>query len=74
MTWRDTKTAVVIFNRNKNLSGVIEAIKKAMGSYPHKKRGLTVESDTRLRYILGHPNDHNRDVIVTVMVYDIPTT
>ncbi|WP_026191781.1 hypothetical protein [Methylosinus sp. LW4] len=26
VTWRDTKTAVVIFNRNKNLSGVIQPV------------------------------------------------
>jgi hypothetical protein len=72
VTWRDTKTAVVIFNKNKNMTGVIETIKKAMDSYPHKKRGPMVESETHLRYILGHPNDHNREIITTVMVYDIP--
>lgn len=72
VTWRDTKTAVVIFNKNKNLSGVIETIKKAMESYPHKKRGPVIESDTRLRYVLGQPTDPNREIIVTVMIYDIP--
>jgi hypothetical protein len=72
VTWRDTKTALVIFNRNKNLSGVIEAIKKAMPDYQHFKRGPKIEGETKLRYVLGQPNDPAREVIATVMVYDIP--
>jgi hypothetical protein len=72
LSWRDTKTAILIFNRNKNLSGVLAAIKDAMGKYAHVKRGPKVEGDTRLRYILGIPGDHEREIITTVLVYDIP--
>jgi hypothetical protein len=74
VTWRDTKTAIVIFNRNKNLSAVIETIKTSMEKHAHKKRGPKIEGDTRIRYVMGHPSDHSRDIITTVMVYDIPTT
>jgi hypothetical protein len=73
LSWRDTKTAVMIFNRNKNLSGVLETIKTAMEKHPHKKRGPAIEGPTRFRYVMGNPGDHNREVIMTVMVYDIPT-
>lgn len=72
LTWRDSKTAVIVFNKNKNLSGVLEAIKRAMEAYPHKKRGPVVQGDTRLRYVMGSPQDHNREITMTVMVYDIP--
>ena len=72
VTWRDTKTAIVIFNRNKNLSGVIETIKTAMERHTHKKRGPKIEGETRIRYVFGHPSDNRRDVIATVMIYDIP--
>jgi hypothetical protein len=71
-TWRDTKTALVIFNRNKNLTGVLETIKAATPKHQHFKRAIAEKGDTRFRYIFGHPSDWARDIIVTVMVYDIP--
>lgn len=72
LSWRDSKTAVVIFNKNRNLSGVIATIKQAMEKHPHKKRGPTIEGETRFRYVMANPGDHNREIFMTVMVYDIP--
>lgn len=72
LTWRDSKTALVIFNRNKNLSGVLEAIKHGMEKHSHKKRGPKIEGETRFRYVMGSPGDASREIIATVMVYDIP--
>jgi hypothetical protein len=43
-----------------------------MEKHPHKKRGPKIEGETRFRYVMGNTNDHNREIIVTVMVYDIP--
>jgi len=71
-TWRDTKTAIIIFNRNKNLTGVLGTIRTAMEKHPRKKRGPKLEGETRTRYIMGNPSDENREIIMTVMVYDIP--
>ncbi|MGE8131696.1 hypothetical protein ACQKQD_32590 [Methylobacterium sp. NPDC080182] len=73
LSWRDSKTALVIFNRNRNFSAVIEAIKGAMAKHPHTKGGPKVEGETRLRYKMGNPSDHSREIIVTVIAYDIPT-
>ncbi len=73
LSWRDSKGSVVVFNKNKNLSGVLATIKVAMEKHPHKKQGPKIEGDTRFRYIMGNPSDHNREIILTVMVYDIPT-
>jgi hypothetical protein len=72
LSWRDTKTAAIIFNRNKNLSGVLTSIREVMEEHPHKKRGPIIEGETRFRYAMGNPGDHNREIIMTVMVYDIP--
>jgi len=72
LTWRDTKTALVIFNKNKNLTSVIEKIKEVMDRHEHMKRGPKIEGATRLQYIFGNPGDPNREIAVTVMVYDIP--
>ena len=45
-----------------------------MEKHPDRKRGPKVEGDTRLRYVMGNPNDHDREIIMTVMVYDVPLT
>ena len=73
LSWRDTKVAVLIFNRNKGLSEVLKNIKVATKGHPHCKRGPTEEGETRLRYVFGNPSDHNREIILTVMVFDVPT-
>ena len=72
LSWRDTKTAVVMFSRNKDTTAVIETIKTAVTAHAHYKRGPKVEGLTRLRYTMGHPSDHNREMEMTVLVYDIP--
>lgn len=74
LSWRDTKAAIIIFNRNRDLSNVLSKIKEAVEKHPHKKRGPTIESDTRFRYVFGNPGDRNREIILTVMVFDVPYT
>jgi hypothetical protein len=73
LSWRDTKVAVLIFNRNKGLSDVLTKIKAAAASHPHYKRGPTIEGETRFRFVFGNPSDHSREVILTVMVFDVPS-
>jgi hypothetical protein len=73
LTWRDTKTAIIIFNRNKGLSAVLSAAQDTVNAHPHRKRGPKVEGETRFRYVFGNPADPSREVIVTVLVFDVPT-
>lgn len=73
LSWRDTKAAVLIFNRNKRFSEVLAKIKETAEADPHCKRGPTVEGETRFRFIFGNPTDHNREIILTVIAFDVPT-
>jgi hypothetical protein len=72
LSWRDTKAAIVVFNRNKDFSSVLKAIEQTADEHPLKKRGPTRESETRLRYTFASPSDANREVTVTVMAFDVP--
>jgi hypothetical protein len=72
LSWRDTKTAIVLFNRNKGLSDVLVKVQAAAKAHPHYKRGPAVVDETRLRFTFGNPSDHNREVILTVLVFDVP--
>lgn len=73
LSWRDTKAAILIFNRNKDFSNVLNAIVETADKHPHKKRGPTKENETRFKYIFGNPSDHNREIVLTVMAFHIPT-
>jgi hypothetical protein len=73
LSWRDTKAAVILFNRNKGFSQVLAKIKEAMAAHPHRKHGPKEESETRFRYVFGNPSDHSREIIMTVVAFDVPT-
>jgi hypothetical protein len=72
LSWRDTKTAVVIFNRNRDFSNVLKSILETTESHPSKKKGPDKLSETRFRYTFSNPNDANRELVLTVMAFDIP--
>lgn len=71
-TWRDTKTAILVFNRNKNLSAVLEKIPGAVRTHPSYKRDVEYSHETGFRFILGHRDDPRRELILTVLVFEVP--
>ncbi|GAA5011593.1 hypothetical protein FNZ56_00375 [Pseudoluteimonas lycopersici] len=71
-SWRDTKTAILIFNKNKNTSKVLEEIKATSETHEFYKRTLNWKHQSGYRYVMHHPADANRELILTVLVFDIP--
>jgi hypothetical protein len=72
LSWRDTKAAIVMFNRNRDFSKVIAAMLEAAADHPARKRGPEKQGETRFKYVFANPTDANRDVTVTVMAFDVP--
>lgn len=72
-SWRDTKTAIVLFNRNRDFSNVLASIPKEVQSHPQFKRSLPSTSETTFRYIFAHKDDPNRELYLTVLAFDVPT-
>ena len=70
--WRDTKAAILIFNRNRNLSAVLQKIPNTVSDHPNFKRHLDYQSETGFRFVLGQQNDPSREIITTLLVFDIP--
>jgi hypothetical protein len=71
--WRDTKTAIVLFNRNRNTSAVLNQIPPTVKSHPHFKRDLPgFRHQSGFRFVLGQRGDPNRELILTVLVFDVP--
>ena len=72
VSWRDTKTAIIIFNRNKNFSQVVETIPGAVRTHPNFKRAVDDNGEDRSRYVLAHRDDKYREMILTVLAFDVP--
>ncbi len=73
-SWRDTKTAIFIFNRNKDTSKVLDQIPDLVNAHPNYKRESPGWLDeTRFRSVFHQQGDTNREFFLTVCVYDIPS-
>ena len=72
VTWRDTKTALLVFNRNRSMTAVLEKVRKALAEHPHFKRFEPYASETGFRCRIAHKNDPAREIILTVLVFDVP--
>jgi hypothetical protein len=71
--WRDTKTAILIFNRNKNFSDVLAQVQPTVESHPCFKRTVGQTSETEWRFVFRNRNDANREVHLSVLAFDIPS-
>jgi len=72
-SWRDTKTAVVVFNRNRDFSKVVAAIPEAVRAHPQYKKDLPGSTETVFRYLFANRDDKNRELHLAVMAFDVPT-
>lgn len=70
--WRDTKVAVIIFNRRKDFSKILDAIPEIVKAHPNYKRDLGRKAETNFRYVFANPTDKNREMILTVLAFDVP--
>ena len=71
-TWRDSKTAILVFNRGTETSTVlsgIDAIAKGHGNF---KRAVNWLHESGFRYIFHSNGDANRELVLTVLVFHVP--
>lgn len=73
LSWRDTKTAAIIFNRNANFSDVLKKMAEIAPKHKCYKRTVGTSGETNFRYVFHQPTDSNREIIVTIMAFDVPT-
>lgn len=71
-SWRDTKTALILFNRNRDFSAVLEHIRATIESHPNFKSFVSRPNDTQFRFVLKQPSDTSRDVLMTLLAFDVP--
>lgn len=72
MTWRETKAAILLFNRNRDFSAVLGQIPDVVKAHPQFVRTDKYERSTGFRFVVRHPNDTARHLIVTILAFDVP--
>ena len=71
-SWRDTKTAILIFYRGKNFSAILEKIPNAVKSHPCFKSEIERKEETIFRHLFHHRDDTQREIILSVMAFNVP--
>lgn len=71
-SWRDTKVAVIVFNRNKDFSRILSSIVETTKAHPNFKRELSGSTETTFRYCFSHKDDKNRELFLTILAFDVP--
>lgn len=73
VSWRDTKTAILLFNKNKNLTNVLSQIESLVAAHPNFIRTIGKTDETDFRFVLHQNQDKGREITLSVLVFDIPT-
>lgn len=69
--WRDTKAALVVFNRNKDFSSVLEKLKSLPAKHVAYVSGPKNLDESSFQFILALPQDAERKVTVSVLAFDL---
>lgn len=72
LSWRDNKTALMVFNRNKSFSSVLAQIDPTVRAHPNFVSADGTRGETEFRYTFSHRDDPERRLTVTVLAFDIP--
>lgn len=72
LTWRDSKCALLIFNKTKDSSAVRQKMHETMKALPEYRKTEFHQPNGDSRYILVKASEPGKEIIVTTQLYDIP--
>jgi len=73
LTWRDTKSAIFLFNCGRELTKVLAAISPTIAEHPSFVREIDYGTETDRRFVLRHRDDPEREMTLTVLTFEVPT-
>jgi len=77
VTWRDTKTSIVLFNKQNDLTAVLDKTQETLKAHPNFKAEYTLKSsdlegaETVFGYKFTHPSDSDKEIFLTLMAFQI---
>lgn len=72
VTWRDTKTALLIFCMNKDCTAVQKQLETLVQSHPNYKRNVEFKSEMGWRFAMKNRNDSGKEFFLTVLFFCLP--
>lgn len=72
LSWRDSKSSILLFNRNRNFSKVLATVPGVVRAHPNFQKDEDAQGETRFRYAFRHKDDPAKIIHVTVMAFDMP--
>lgn len=72
LTWRDSKCAILVFNRTKKSSAIRKKMHEIMGARPEHRKTVLYPPEGNSRYVLVKESDPGREIFITTQLYDIP--
>lgn len=72
LSWRDTKTAILLFNKNKEFSKVVNQVPDIVKKHENFIKEIKYESETGFRFLLHHKDDKDREFVLTILLFNIP--
>ena len=72
LSWRVSKTAILVFNRNRNFSNVLAAIPQTVMAHPNSRLDDGKRGETGFRYRFRHKDDPAKLLHLTVLAFDVP--
>ena len=76
-SWRDTKTAILIFNKNIDTTTVLSRIEEKVKTHEcylgdFNLKSSKLDKETTFSYKFHHPDDKSKELILSILVFDIP--
>lgn len=72
LTWRDCKTALIIFNKNnKNFSQILNSVEEAVESHAHYIKKISQNDDNEWLFTMRAKDDESRIVKMSVMFFNL---
>ncbi|MCB7160041.1 MULTISPECIES: hypothetical protein [Bacillus subtilis group] len=69
LTWRDSKTAVIMFVKNKDFTQTLNVAKSAIKNHKNYVRFNGEKDETWLNYTFNLPGDPNKEIQLALMMY-----
>lgn len=72
LTWRDSKVAVIVFVKNKEISNVIKIAKSSVLKHDYFLKELDVSKDSSFSYKFHLKDDKEKAVFLEIMLFHFP--
>jgi hypothetical protein len=74
LSWRDSKCALLIFNKTKDSSAVRSKMHEVMEARPEYRKTVSHDRNGDSRYVFVKETDPGREITITTQLFDFPTT